>query len=229
MGGPTGATEALAIALVLALLGAGCAADHLAEDAARTPTTGTSLNVGIAEPVNSLNPVTMVDGEENNFGHFVWAGLLGVNGSGGLFSMLATKVPSPSNGLISPSGRDITFTLRPDLKWSDGRPITTRDVIFGWHIAMKVWGRSMSRDLLGHPFRDFRGTQPGNIPFDPALRPATLRPPARLAISPNMAWQLDSDLSLSVPDQHQLSWTWIRRGWTLQSAVSDPFHSDIRT
>jgi len=34
---------------------------------------------------------------------------------------------------VSPDGRNYTFTLRPNLKWHDGKPITTEDVDFSMH------------------------------------------------------------------------------------------------
>lgn len=53
--------------------------------------------------------------------------------------MLATEVPSYSNGLIPPDGRSITFILRPRLRWSDGAPLTARDVNLGWQVAVQTW------------------------------------------------------------------------------------------
>ncbi|MDE2571759.1 MAG: hypothetical protein KGM44_04450 [bacterium] len=43
---------------------------------------------------------------------------------------LATEVPSTENGLLSADGRRITFKLRPEARWADGRPFTSRDVAF---------------------------------------------------------------------------------------------------
>ena len=126
------------MAATVTLLLAGCGAGSLAADA-HIPASGSTLTIGVAEPVNSLNPVTIVDAEETNFAHFVWAGLLGIYASGNPFPMLAASVPTQSNGLISADGKSITFVLRPNLKWSDGRPITARDVRFGWQVAIKTW------------------------------------------------------------------------------------------
>ncbi len=43
---------------------------------------------------------------------------------------LATQVPSTTNGGISADGKTITIKLRPNLKWSDGSPLTSDDVVF---------------------------------------------------------------------------------------------------
>ena len=40
------------------------------------------------------------------------------------------RVPTQKNGGISADGKTITFELRPNLKWSDGEPLTSEDVAF---------------------------------------------------------------------------------------------------
>jgi peptide/nickel transport system substrate-binding protein len=45
---------------------------------------------------------------------------------------MARELPKISNG-----NRTYTYTLRDDIKWSDGRPITTADFAFGWENGSK--------------------------------------------------------------------------------------------
>ncbi|HEX4048466.1 MAG TPA: ABC transporter substrate-binding protein, partial [Elusimicrobiota bacterium] len=45
-----------------------------------------------------------------------------------LIPILATKVPSKQNGLISPDGRTYTFPIRRGVKFHDGTPLTPEDV-----------------------------------------------------------------------------------------------------
>ncbi len=47
---------------------------------------------------------------------------------------LASVVPTRANGGISADGRTYTFHLRPGLRWSDGAPLTARDVDFSWRL-----------------------------------------------------------------------------------------------
>ena len=47
---------------------------------------------------------------------------------------LCEQVPTRRNGGISADGRSYTFRLRPNLRWSDGRPLTARDVDFSWRL-----------------------------------------------------------------------------------------------
>src|SRR4030095_8878801 len=43
---------------------------------------------------------------------------------------MATEMPRVSN-----NGKTFTFTLRDNIKWSDGRPITTADFVFAYQNA----------------------------------------------------------------------------------------------
>ncbi|MBD5656487.1 MAG: hypothetical protein IAI50_15090, partial [Candidatus Eremiobacteraeota bacterium] len=47
-----------------------------------------------------------------------------------LTAELASVVPTLTNGGITPDGKTIVFHLRPGLRWSDGAPLTARDVVF---------------------------------------------------------------------------------------------------
>lgn len=125
-----------AVALGLCLLAAACGP---AAAAVFSPPPRGELTIGTSLQLDTLNPVTMSNSAEDNAAHFVWAGLLGVNASGNLFPLLASKVPSQKNGMISGSGRSVTFTLRSHLRWSDGRSLTAADVRFGWEVASKPW------------------------------------------------------------------------------------------
>jgi peptide/nickel transport system substrate-binding protein len=59
-----------------------------------------------------------------------------------LVCMLCTELPSLENGRLKPvdrpdgtKGAEITYTLRPDVKWGDGKPVTAADVVFAWEIG----------------------------------------------------------------------------------------------
>ena len=58
---------------------------------------------------------------------------------------LCTEIPSAANGRAKvidlPDGRkgmEVTYTLRPGLKWGDGTPLTTRDIVFGAEVARSL-------------------------------------------------------------------------------------------
>ena len=58
------------------------------------------------------------------------ASLLTFDESDQLVPELATDVPSAANGGISSDGLTITFHLKSGLKWSDGQPLTSKDVLY---------------------------------------------------------------------------------------------------
>jgi peptide/nickel transport system substrate-binding protein len=59
-----------------------------------------------------------------------------------LICMLCTELPSMEKGTAryekTKDGKDgvaVTYTLRPDARWGDGTPITTKDVVLSWQIG----------------------------------------------------------------------------------------------
>ncbi len=57
-------------------------------------------------------------------------GLLNVNEKGAWFPVLATDVPSTSNGGVSADGKTITYHLRKGVKWHDGTDFSCADLQF---------------------------------------------------------------------------------------------------
>lgn len=58
--------------------------------------------------------------------------LLVYNADGVLLPNLVVDVPSIENGLLSEDLLTATFTILPDLTWSDGEPVTSNDLVFTW-------------------------------------------------------------------------------------------------
>ncbi|MDQ6767798.1 MAG: peptide ABC transporter substrate-binding protein, partial [Candidatus Eremiobacteraeota bacterium] len=68
---------------------------------------------------------------------------------------LAMQFPTLQNGLISKDGLRVTFNLRPNAAWSDGVPVTSRDVIFTWHAIVDgnnpvvyTWGYDRIKTII---------------------------------------------------------------------------------
>ena len=51
---------------------------------------------------------------------------------GNMVPWLATQIPTLENGQISEDLKTITWTLKDDIVWSDGSPLTSEDVKFTW-------------------------------------------------------------------------------------------------
>lgn len=80
--------------------------------------------------------------------------------------MLCTQVPTLENGLAKVEERDgkrgmaVTFTIRDGVKWGDGKPVTTADVVFAWevgkHPQSQVTAAEAYRRILAIDVRDER-------------------------------------------------------------------------
>jgi len=72
----------------------------------------------------------------------LFSGLVGVDPTLGYYGDLAHSVPTVANGGVKTvgSGMDVTYDLRPGLRWSDGQPITSDDVIFTWQATAGTEG-----------------------------------------------------------------------------------------
>lgn len=53
-----------------------------------------------------------------------------------LFPRLAVDIPTVENGGVSKDLKSITWKLKPGLKWSDGTPVTAKDVVFTANYCM---------------------------------------------------------------------------------------------
>jgi peptide/nickel transport system substrate-binding protein len=79
--------------------------------------------------INVLNP--FVPGAAPNvYLSMSTMAFLTTGGNGALAPELAVRVPTQKNGGISADGKTLTYELRPNLKWSDGQPLTSEDVAF---------------------------------------------------------------------------------------------------
>jgi peptide/nickel transport system substrate-binding protein len=64
------------------------------------------------------------------------------DGDGKVICQLCTEVPSVTNGRVRKvdlpdggKGIEVTFTLRPGLKWGDGTSLTAKDIVFGFEMG----------------------------------------------------------------------------------------------
>jgi len=83
-----------------------------------------------------LNPYIATQTASFEVIRFAAEGLLLVNDQGEYVPALAREVPSRQNGGVSADGKTVTYRLKDDLKWSDGRAMTCDDVKFTWQAIM---------------------------------------------------------------------------------------------
>jgi peptide/nickel transport system substrate-binding protein len=61
--------------------------------------------------------------------------LVSVDADGQVVPTLAAEVPDVKSGLLARDGTSVTWHLKRDVVWHDGKPFTADDVIFNWEYA----------------------------------------------------------------------------------------------
>jgi len=100
-----------------------------------TAVEGTSINITIPVDPASFNGA-LADDFSKMVMEMSLLGLADIDPFGNVFPELATELPTLENGGVIFDEEnwtmDVTWTLRDDVFWSDGEPITVDDVIFTW-------------------------------------------------------------------------------------------------
>ena len=94
------------------------------------PQKGGSIIDGLFEEPDSLLPEGSIETYADLVDATIWSALFYGDNAGIIHPGLAKEVPTVANGGLSPDGTQITIHLRPNLKWSDGSPLTSDDVAF---------------------------------------------------------------------------------------------------
>jgi len=89
---------------------------------------GTLINAMTGEPTGLI---FMVSGESasSTISSYIFNSLLTYDGNLDLKGELA------DNWTVSTNQKTISFTLKPNLKWADGTPLTSEDVLFTWQLV----------------------------------------------------------------------------------------------
>ena len=103
------------------------------------PTAPKTLRVAsVREPVDG---VVMFSGSGDilkQLNYVFHAGLTVYDAQGNLQPRLATKVPRVEDGdwkVLPDGGMEVTWKLKPNLKWHDGTALTAEDFVFGIQLA----------------------------------------------------------------------------------------------
>jgi peptide/nickel transport system substrate-binding protein len=118
--------------LLVALALAGCGGDVVgAVDEDRRareekPAYGDTLIEALTGNVSGLIPNVLSDSASFEIGGLLYSGLVTRDGEQKLIGELA------ESWAFSADCRTLTFKLRPNVKWHDGRPFTAEDVVFTW-------------------------------------------------------------------------------------------------
>lgn len=102
----------------------------------------------IADSVDppSLDPLLAHDQQTIGYDLLVCQTLVGIDASNRLVPVLITRIPSRRNGDVSPDGTRITYHLRRDVRFADGKPLTSGDVAFTYRAILDPRNNVLSVD-----------------------------------------------------------------------------------
>ena len=120
-------------AIVSALAGAGLQPTRAA--AGRRGESGV-LKLLYWQAPTIVNPHLAIGTKDAHASRVCLEPLLTVNAAGVFTSVLAAEVPSRANGGLSPDGKSVTYKLKQGIKWADGRPFTSADVVFTYQFVI---------------------------------------------------------------------------------------------
>ncbi|MGH7737546.1 MAG: peptide ABC transporter substrate-binding protein [Candidatus Tyrphobacter sp.] len=103
------------------------------------------LRIAIQQDLKNLNPLLNSNTTDVLVASLLFEPLISANDRGEPVPMLAAQVPTPDNGGISKDGLTITYHLRRNAYWTDGVPVTSRDVKWSWQAIMNPQNNIISR------------------------------------------------------------------------------------
>lgn len=118
---------------------------------AGAPSVGAAgvVRFSLAADPATLNPLFMnpdPSSAQTEVGCLMFEPFVTLDPEGRAQPVLLTRIPTLSNGDLSADGRTIVYHLRPNLRWSDGAPLTSADVLFTLHAILDPRNPVRSRE-----------------------------------------------------------------------------------
>src|SRR6266851_8945638 len=82
-----------------------------------------------------LNPHFAVGTKDQEGSRIFYEPLAAWDPDGNLVPVLAAEIPDLENEGLARDGMSVTWKLKPDVQWHDGRPLTADDLVFNWEYA----------------------------------------------------------------------------------------------
>ena len=132
-------TPLLAAALLVSAALAPAVAANTANQAG-----GSTLNIYLYQKPKNWNPLAPPNGPDTQVNTLIYDALLMVNDNYAYEPRLA------QTWTASPDARTFTFNLRPGLKWSDGEPFSSKDVLFTYKLLANPASGSAQSSKFDH-------------------------------------------------------------------------------
>jgi len=100
------------------------------------PVPGGTYTEGILGAFTNANPIYATDLVDTSVSHLLFAGLMTYDQNNQLVGDLADGLT------VDAASTTYTVHLRPKLTWQDGRPLTSADVVFTYHVIQNADARS---------------------------------------------------------------------------------------
>jgi peptide/nickel transport system substrate-binding protein len=94
------------------------------------------LRIGESYDVKSLNPALDNSAISLDVSMLVFSYAIRYDGKGNAVPDALREIPSVANGDVSKDGLRLTYKLRPNVTWQDGKPLTCEDLKFTWRYVM---------------------------------------------------------------------------------------------
>lgn len=98
--------------------------------------TPNELRIGLVNDPSSLNPLFVTSQNAVDMGQLYTETLVGLSPQNRLVPLVAQRIPTRDNGDISRDGLTITYHLRHDERFADGKPLTSADVAFTYRVIL---------------------------------------------------------------------------------------------
>jgi peptide/nickel transport system substrate-binding protein len=104
---------------------------------------GGTVNIYLyQEPAGIFGPLAPASGPDGQVNSLIFQGLMAADPNFELQPVLAEKVD------VSSDAKTFTFKLKPGLKWNDGTPLTSADVLFTFNLAANPKSKSAAAGLF---------------------------------------------------------------------------------
>ena len=127
-----------------------------------------------------LNPHLSPGTKDVDASRIFYEPLCSFDPDGNLLPVLAAEVPTLQNGGISKDGTSVTWRLKKDVAWHDGKPFTADDLVFTWEYAADPASAAVTSgaykdiariDKIDSHTAKITFSRPAPFPFEPFCGP----------------------------------------------------------
>jgi peptide/nickel transport system substrate-binding protein len=107
--------------------------------AAQSPRSPGAVRFDLAADPANLNPLFLHQDSasvEQQVARLAFEPFIDLDERGHMIPELIARVPTVANGDVTPDGRTIAYHLRPQVRWTDGVPVTAQDVLWTLHAIL---------------------------------------------------------------------------------------------